>query len=90
VSRVSAHAWLRRYLTEGVVADRSNRPRSYPNQADADAELLVVGELRRAHPRWGAKRIRLEMVGQGGVFAAGFGGDFERVPSFIVAGDAEP
>ena len=35
VSRVSVHAWLRRYLTEGVtgLADRSHRPRSCPHQA---------------------------------------------------------
>ncbi len=31
VSRVSVHAWLRRYLTEGLpgLADRSHRPRSH-------------------------------------------------------------
>ncbi len=63
VSRVSVHAWLRRYLTEGVtgLADRSHRPRSCPHQA-SDAVAVRVAEMRRTHPRWGAKRIRMELL----------------------------
>jgi len=65
VSRVSLHAWLRRYLTEGVagLADRSHRPRSCPHQS-SDAVAVLVTEMRRRHPRWGAKRIRLELLKQ--------------------------
>lgn len=60
VSRVSVHAWLQRYLAEGVagLADRSHRPRSSPRQA---SDLVAVTEMRRRHPRWGAARIRLEL-----------------------------
>ena len=63
VSRVSVHAWLRRYLTEGLpgLADRSHRPRSCPHQA-SDQVAVVVAEMRRKHPRWGAKRIRMELL----------------------------
>ena len=63
VSRVSVHAWLRRYLTEGVtgLADRSHRPRSCPHQASDDVAVRVA-EMRRTHPRWGAKRIRMELL----------------------------
>ena len=63
VSRVSVHAWLSRYLAEGVagLADRSHRPRSCPHQA-GDSVTVLVAELRRQHPRWGAKRIRLELL----------------------------
>jgi transposase InsO family protein len=63
VSRVSVHAWLRRYLTEGVsgLADRSHRPRSCPHQAGEEV-VVRVAELRRTHPRWGAKRIRMELL----------------------------
>jgi transposase len=59
VSRVSVHAWLQRYLAEGVagLADRSHRPRSSPGQA-SDAVAVAVTEMRRQHPRWGAARIR--------------------------------
>ncbi|WP_208861819.1 helix-turn-helix domain-containing protein [Mycobacteroides salmoniphilum] len=63
VSRQSVHAWLARYLSEGVsgLADRSCRPRSCPHQTP---ERVVV-ELRREHPRWGAKRIRLGLLRNG-------------------------
>ncbi|HET9647825.1 MAG TPA: IS481 family transposase [Microlunatus sp.] len=63
VSRVSVHAWLRRYLLDGVagLADRSHRPASCPHQA-SDSVSVVVTEMRRMHPRWGAKRIRMELL----------------------------
>ncbi|WP_207554487.1 IS481 family transposase [Mycobacteroides abscessus] len=63
VSRQSVHTWLGRYLSEGVagLADRSSRPRSCPHQACERVEQVVV-ELRREHTRWGAKRIRLELL----------------------------
>jgi len=66
VSRQSVHAWVGRYLSEGVagLADRSSRPRSCPHQAPELVEQAVI-ELRREHPRWGAKRIRLELLRAG-------------------------
>jgi transposase InsO family protein len=62
-SRQAVHTWLARYLSEGLpgLADRSHRPRSSPQQVDAAVEVRVA-ELRRAHPRWGATRIRMEML----------------------------
>jgi transposase InsO family protein len=66
VSRQTVHAWLGRYLGEGVagLADRSSRPLSCPHQAPEVVERAVI-ELRREHPRWGAKRIRLELLRHG-------------------------
>ena len=63
VSRQSVHGWLARYLVGGVpgLADRSHRPKSSPQQAATVVEVRVA-ELRRQHPRWGAQRIRLEML----------------------------
>jgi transposase InsO family protein len=63
VSRQSVHGWLARYLVEGVpgLANRSHRPKSSPQQAATVVEVRVA-ELRRQHPRWGAQRIRLEML----------------------------
>ena len=63
VSRQSVHSWVVRYLLEGVggLADRSHRPRSCPH-ATPDAMRVQVAELRRKHPRWGAKRIRMELL----------------------------
>ena len=63
VSRQSVHAWVGRYLGEGVagLADRSSRPRSCPHQSPERVERAVL-ELRREQPRWGARRIRLELL----------------------------
>jgi transposase InsO family protein len=63
VSRQSLHTWISRYLVEGVagLADRSHRPASCPHQVCVGVEVLVA-ELRRKHPRWGAKRIRMELL----------------------------
>jgi transposase len=63
VSRQTLHIWMTRYLLDGVggLADRSHRPRSCPH-ATPDAVRVLVAELRRQHPRWGAKRIRMELL----------------------------
>src|ERR1700733_12538295 len=62
VSRQSVHAWLRRYRDGGSsgLADRSPRGDHHPWQIPAEVEAAVC-ELRRAHPRWGPKRLVFEM-----------------------------
>jgi transposase len=62
VSRQSVHAWVVRYKRGGLaaLADRSHRPVGCPHQTSPEMEALVC-ELRRAHPRWGAVRILLEL-----------------------------
>ncbi|MEV4756021.1 IS481 family transposase [Micromonospora sp. NPDC049559] len=62
VSRQSVHAWLGRYAEEGLAGleDRSRRPESCPHQASPEVQAAVC-ELRRAHPRWGARRIVFEL-----------------------------
>ena len=44
VSRQSVHAWVARYRAAGLagLADRSQRPRSSPNQASAELEARGV------------------------------------------------
>jgi transposase InsO family protein len=63
VHRATLHRWVARYLTGQLagLADRSHRPRSCPRQA-AEAVEVAVAEMRREHPRWGSRRIRLEML----------------------------
>jgi transposase len=63
VHRATVHRWVARYLTGQLagLADRSHRPRSSPRQA-AEAVEVAVAEMRREHPRWGSRRIRLEML----------------------------
>jgi transposase InsO family protein len=62
VSRQSVHAWLRRYEEDGLAGlqDRSRRPDTCPHQAAPVVEAAVC-ELRREHPRWGARRIVFEL-----------------------------
>jgi transposase InsO family protein len=62
VSRQTLHAWKRRYAESGLagLSDRSRRPRLSPQQAVPAVEALVC-ELRRAHPRWGPRRLAHEL-----------------------------
>jgi transposase InsO family protein len=63
VHRATVHRWVTRYLAGqlGGLADRSHRPVSCPHQA-VEAVEVAVAELRREHPRWGSRRIRLELL----------------------------
>jgi transposase InsO family protein len=62
VSRQAVHSWLGRYDREGLagLADRSHRPARQPRQLDAEIEALIC-QLRRAHPRWGPRRLLFEL-----------------------------
>ncbi len=67
VSRQSVHAWLRRYAGDGGLGglgDQSSRPHSCPHQMSPAVEVAVL-ELRRAHPAWGADRIRYQLASDG-------------------------
>jgi transposase InsO family protein len=66
VSRQSVHAWLGRYLSEGPpgLEDRSHKVRAHPWQIPAELEAAVC-ELRRAHRKWGPKRLVFEMGRRG-------------------------
>jgi hypothetical protein len=57
--RATLHRWVARYLTG--LADRSHRPHSSPRQV-TEAVEVAVAEMRWEHPRWGSRRIRLEML----------------------------
>jgi transposase InsO family protein len=63
VHRSTLHRWTGRYLLEGLpgLSDRSHRPESCPHQVATNVEVRVA-EMRREHPRWGAKRIRMELL----------------------------
>ena len=66
VSRQSVYTWRDRYAAGGIdgLRDASRRPRTSPSRLPAEAESLAC-ELRRAHPRWGARRIAFEMAQRG-------------------------
>jgi transposase InsO family protein len=56
------HRWLAWYADEGLegLADRSSRPHSSPGRTLPEVEALIC-ELRRNHPRWGARRLVFEL-----------------------------
>lgn len=61
-SRQSVYVWKRRYEAEGLAGLReaSRRPHTSPARVAAEIEVRIC-ELRRAHPRWGARRISFEL-----------------------------
>jgi Helix-turn-helix domain len=63
VSRQSVYSWKARHAAAGVdgLREVSRRPRTSPSRLAADTEALVC-EPRRAHPRWGARRIAFEVA----------------------------
>ena len=70
VHRTTLHRWVARYLSGQLagLADRSHRPHSSPRQV-AEAVEVMIAEMRREHPRWGSRRIRLEMLRKPGPWA---------------------
>src|SRR5487761_1080900 len=66
VARQTVHRWMARYRAEGLdgLADRSHAPRQHPWRIPAETEALIC-ELRRAHPRWGPRRLVFEMDRRG-------------------------
>ena len=66
VSRQSVHAWLVRYRQEGIAGleDRSHQVHHHPWRIPAGIEEAIC-ELRRAHPKWGPRRLVFEMGRRG-------------------------
>ncbi len=66
VSRQTWYVWRRRYDAGGVaaLADRPSTPRSSPDRVSGRVEREVL-RLREAHPRWGPRRIRTELLRRG-------------------------
>lgn len=60
ISRQTGHKWLRRFESEGPdgLEERSRRPQSTP-LATAEDMVVAIVEAREAHPRWGARKLRL-------------------------------
>ena len=66
ISPTTAYKWLARFKEKGreALADRSRRPQQSPARTLAAVEDKIV-HLRRAHPAWGARKLRkrLEVLG---------------------------
>ena len=66
MSRQTVYVWKRRYEQGGVLGLRelSRRPHRSPSRLAAEVEAQVC-EMRRAHRRWGARRICFELARRG-------------------------
>ena len=58
VSRKTGYKWLGRYEHDGPsgLEERSRRPHSCPHATEAEIVEALM-EIRRKHPRWGAKKL---------------------------------
>ncbi|MGW7276240.1 IS481 family transposase [Streptomyces sp. NPDC054864] len=63
VSRQTIYTWKSKYDSSGLegLREKSRRPRSSPTRLPAEVEALAC-EMRRANPRWGARRIAFEIA----------------------------
>jgi transposase InsO family protein len=63
VSRQSVYDWRRRYQADGLsgLRELSRRPHTSPGRLAAQIEAQIC-EMRRAHRRWGARRISFELA----------------------------
>ena len=59
ISRKTAHKWVNRYGADPAhgLADRSRAPKVHGRAIAAEIRQAVLA-LRRAHPRWGPKKLR--------------------------------
>ena len=58
ISRKTGYKWVERYARGGAAAlrDRSRRPHGHPAATDG-ALVAALLDVRRRHPRWGAKKL---------------------------------
>lgn len=63
ISAKTGYKWIRRFTAEGELglADRSHAPRSVPHRMPTEIASALL-ELRRAHPTWGARKLRAVCV----------------------------
>jgi transposase InsO family protein len=66
-SRTQFYVWRNRYHSEGVegLSDRSSRPTASPHRTPPAMERAIC-KMRVAHPKWGPRRIRVEILRAGG------------------------
>ncbi len=66
VARQTVHGWLGRYAGRGLagLVDQSSKPRSCPHQMAPVVEARIVA-MRREHPGWGPRTIRVWLEREG-------------------------
>src|ERR1700754_2898261 len=59
IARETGYVWLRRYRQSGIkgLLELNRAAQRHPNQTAAEMEQMVL-ELRQAHMRWGARKLK--------------------------------
>jgi transposase InsO family protein len=62
IARKTGYVWVERYEGEGLAGlqDRRYGAGNHPNQTDSGIEEQIL-QLKRAHPSWGAKKLRAHL-----------------------------
>jgi transposase InsO family protein len=65
ISRMSGYKYLNRYMEEGMegLEERSRAPHNIPHKTPQPIENRII-ELRKKHPRWGAKKLRQLLINE--------------------------
>lgn len=66
ISRKTGYKWVQRFRADGVtgLADRSRRPQRIQSRVSPATQQFLLAE-RRAHPAWGARKLRQRAHVQG-------------------------
>lgn len=64
ISRKTGYKWIKRYLEDGSLEDRSRRPERLSSRTEEKTEKLIL-EVRQERPRWGAKKIQIYLQNKG-------------------------
>lgn len=64
ISRPTGDKWIKRYLNNEPLSDRSKAPFKTANKTSADTEKLIL-DYRNKHPEIGATKIRRILENQG-------------------------
>lgn len=74
ISRKTGYKWLHRYRKGGLEAlqDRSRAPKTIAHRTPEPVESEIV-ELRKAHPRWGARKLLVVLERRRPELAARYG-----------------
>src|SRR4051794_37073084 len=65
-SKTQLYEWVKAYQRDGLegLLPKSRRPHSSPWQVDSEVEDEIV-RIRKARPRWGAKKIHAVLIRSG-------------------------
>lgn len=64
ISRKTGYKWIRRYLENGDLEDKSRRPKRMGSKTDERIENLII-ETRHEQPGWGARKIHVYLSQKG-------------------------